>query len=123
MGTVFRFCQGSIESTDCTGDLRPHTINWFLLFSMYICLCLGPQKHKKRTWPISSHLNPALSQASNVCRCFPHKTIYQTQMKIRHIVKTTYISTNLSVFVRVSEEKPLHTSLLRYRNKNRAPRV
>ena len=30
------------------------------------------------------------------------ETIYQTQMKIRHIVKTTYISTNLSVFVRVS---------------------
>ena len=41
-------------------------------------------------------------RASNVCRCFPHKTIYQTQMKIRHIVKTTYISTNLSVFLRVS---------------------
>ena len=31
--------------------------------------------------------------------------------------KTTYISTNLSVFLRVSEEKPLHASLLGYRKK------
>ena len=54
-----------------------------------------------------------LSQASKVCRCFPHKTIYQTQMKIRPIFKTTYISTNLSVFLRVSEENALHTRLLR----------
>ena len=30
-------------------------------------------------------------------------------MKIIHIVKTTYSSTNLSVFVRVSEEKPTYT--------------
>ena len=41
-----------------------------------------------------------------MCRCFLHKTIYQTQMKIRHIVKTTYFSTNLSVFLRVRRTSP-----------------
>ena len=39
-------------------------------------------------------------------------------MKIRHIFKTTYISTDLLVFFRVNEEKLLHSSLLRSSNIN-----
>ena len=35
--------------------------------------------------------------------------IYQTQLKIRHIVKTTYISTNLSVFLGVTSGEVLLT--------------
>ena len=50
---------------------------------------------------IDIYIYKIFSQASKVCRCFLHITIYQTQTKIRHILKTTYISTDLSVFFRV----------------------